>query len=65
MISMFVCPSLRNWDKILPFITYAYNTTKQESAKYTPFELVYARQARLPIDSLNPVTTGFSDPESY
>ncbi|RWS23655.1 gag-pol fusion protein-like protein, partial [Leptotrombidium deliense] len=65
-MSMYVASNLRNWDKILPFITYAYNTSRQESTKYTPFELVYAREARLPMDNLNLRSTiGFTDGDSY
>ncbi|RWS21034.1 uncharacterized protein B4U80_00811, partial [Leptotrombidium deliense] len=62
---MYVAANLRNWDKILPFITYAYNTSRQESTKYTPFELVYAREARLPIDNINPRSIGFTDADTY
>ncbi|OBZ80588.1 hypothetical protein A0J61_11363, partial [Choanephora cucurbitarum] len=37
------------WDDYLPFVTYAYNTSKQASTKYSPFEVLYGRKASLPL----------------
>ncbi|GFX58632.1 transposon Ty3-I Gag-Pol polyprotein [Trichonephila clavipes] len=31
MLSMYVDAEQKNWDEILPFVTFAYNTTKQET----------------------------------
>ena len=50
MISMYVDSNHSNWDEILPYITFAYNTSRQESTGRTPFFLVYGREAVLPID---------------
>jgi hypothetical protein len=36
------------WDEQLPFVVLAYNTQKHSSAKFSPYEIVYGRQARLP-----------------
>ena len=36
------------WDEQLPFVVLAYNTQKHASAKFSPYEIVYGRQARLP-----------------
>ncbi|KAI9565042.1 pol polyprotein [Daphnia sinensis] len=37
-------------DYSLPFVTFAYNTTRHETTEKTPFYLVYGREAVLPID---------------
>ncbi|GFW43297.1 transposon Ty3-I Gag-Pol polyprotein [Trichonephila clavipes] len=31
MLSMYVDVEQKNWDEILPFVTFAYNTAKQET----------------------------------
>ena len=38
------------WDAKLGEIVYAYNTSVQESTKHTPFEAMFGRVARLPVD---------------
>ena len=48
---MYINSDHRNWDEILPFVTFAYNTSKQESIRYTPFFLLYGREAMLPVDA--------------
>src|SRR5690606_5990187 len=55
MLSMYVNASHTNWDVLLPFVTYAYNTSCQSSHRYTPFQLVYARDAVTPVDRIFPV----------
>lgn len=39
-----------NWDLHLPLLMLAYRTSVQESNGYTPFQLVFGRDVRLPID---------------
>ena len=50
MMSMYVNSDHKNWDSILPYITFAYNTSRQESTGKTPFFLLYGREATLPQD---------------
>ena len=50
MLSMYVNSDHKNWDSILPYITFAYNTSRQESTGQTPFFLLYGREATLPQD---------------
>ena len=38
------------WDMKLGEVVHAYNTATQESTKHTPFEAMFGRIARLPID---------------
>lgn len=44
MISMYINADHTNWDTILPFVTFAYNTAAQRTTGYSPFFLVYGRQ---------------------
>lgn len=41
-----------DWDKYIDPVLFAYRTSRQDSSKYTPFYLMYGRQATLPIDIL-------------
>ncbi|OBZ81002.1 Transposon Ty3-I Gag-Pol polyprotein, partial [Choanephora cucurbitarum] len=38
-----------DWDEQLPFVTFAYNTAKQSSTRFSPFEVLFGRKARLPV----------------
>ncbi|UYV69276.1 K02A2.6-like [Cordylochernes scorpioides] len=37
MLSMYVDVEQKKWDSILPFVTFAYNTAKQETTEFSPF----------------------------
>lgn len=41
----------RNWDDVIPLVTFSPNTMKQGTTLYSPFERVYGREPRTPIDS--------------
>ena len=40
----------REWDEYVEAILLAYRTAKHESTGFTPFQLVYGRQAKLPVE---------------
>ena len=42
------CPF--NWEEVLACICFAYNTSVQATTGFTPFYLMFGRQARLPVD---------------
>ena len=46
-----LCNERRNdWDEVLPFVIFNYNTSIHATTKYTPFEMIHGRQAILPFD---------------
>ncbi len=44
------CPKM--WDRYLPAVLFAYRSSVQESSGFTPFELVFGRKVRGPMDIL-------------
>lgn len=51
MLSMYIRSDHTNWDTILPFVTFAYNTAIQSTTGYSPFFLVFGRQPSLTLDT--------------
>ena len=41
-----------NWDRHLPYAMFAYNTTPSSVTGFSPFEMLYGREARLPGDPI-------------
>jgi hypothetical protein len=39
-----------DWDKMVPYVVFAYNSSQHAATKTSPFELVQGRKARLPIE---------------
>lgn len=54
MLAMYVSSDHSNWDAALPFITFAYNSSRQDTTGFSPFFLLYGREPALLIDSLLP-----------
>ena len=50
MLAKFVNRDQDDWDVLLPYMLFAYNTSKHATTHYTPFFLVHGREATLPID---------------
>lgn len=42
----------KDWDKLLPYILFAYREVPQSSTGFSPFELLFGRQVRGPLDIL-------------
>ncbi|CAF1005522.1 unnamed protein product, partial [Brachionus calyciflorus] len=50
MIKCFINDNDDNWDELLPALSFAYNTAIHFTTKFTPYELMYGRKPKLPID---------------
>ncbi|GBM58756.1 Transposon Ty3-I Gag-Pol polyprotein [Araneus ventricosus] len=54
MLSMYVDVEQRNWDQILPFVTFPYNAARQETTGLKPFYLLHGREAETTLDTIFP-----------
>ncbi len=52
-----------DWDEMLQFVTFNYNTSVHATTKHTPFEMMHGRQATLPFDQQHAVISLTQDPE--
>ena len=50
MLSAFVSQNRDDWDLWVDLAVYAYNTSTHESTGYSPYELVFGRVARTPVE---------------
>jgi hypothetical protein len=50
MLSMYCNTDQMNWSDALPYVTFAYNSSRHESARNSPHFLLFGREARLPSD---------------
>ena len=50
----------KEWDDYVESVLFAYRTMKHEVTKFTPFQLLYGRQAKLPIEFK---VVSFKEPE--
>ena len=50
MLRKFVSDTGSDWDQWLPYLLFAYREVPQASTRYSPFELLYGRQVRGPLD---------------
>ena len=40
------------WDSLVPYVLFSYHEVPQESTGFSPFELIYGRDVRGPLDAL-------------
>ena len=52
-----------DWDIHLPAVLFAYRTKRHATTGYTPFQLTYGRQAKMPIETIIPVENIEADTE--
>ncbi len=51
-ISYYCNKKQKNWDTLIPFAIFAYNSTRNATTGYSPYYLLYGREPVLPIDLL-------------
>lgn len=58
-ISLYVSQNQKDWDLILAFVTFAINTARSESTKFSPFNLIYGRDPKVPLDLIYKTPSNF------
>ena len=53
MLVKFVDTKKDSWQDYLESCVHAYNTSKHESTKHSPFEVMFSRKGVLPVDMIN------------
>ena len=51
-LSMYCNTDQLNWDDALPYITWAYNTSRNATTQFSPYFLLFGREPRLFIDNV-------------
>ena len=66
-LAKLVATNQTDWDEHLPMVTFAMNCAKNETTNYSPFQLMYGRLARMPVDMVLdlPDETYPSDMDDY
>ncbi|GBM77787.1 Retrovirus-related Pol polyprotein from transposon 412 [Araneus ventricosus] len=65
MLSMYTDVEQKNWDTVLPFVTFAYNSAKQNSTGFSPYFLIYGRNITTPLDVILPQNNDQDHDDSY
>ena len=55
MLHMFVMQKSHKWEDYLPLVEFVCNNGHHESLSMSPFEVLYGRKCKVPIDWNNPV----------
>ena len=65
MLVKFVNSKKQKWSSFLDTCVFAYNTSRHESSKFTPFQMMFGCRATLPIDLETSRTTPEEKAEKY
>ena len=52
MLRKTACEEGKDWDRYIPYVLFAYREVPQETTGFSPFELLYGREVRGPLDVL-------------
>ena len=63
MLRKFVNKTGKDWDEYIPYLLFAYREVPQGSTGFSPFELLYRRRVRGPLDVLPDTWMGQKDDE--
>ena len=65
-LTAYVDENPKSWDRWIPYVLSAYRWSIHESSGHTPFELVYLREPRQPLDTrLAKAEQKYTDPNDY
>lgn len=62
MLAFYISARHDNWDSVLPYVTYAYNTAVQSTTQFSPFRLLYNREPLHTVDTLFPFPPAANNP---
>nr|AHN53418.1 pol polyprotein [Nuttalliella namaqua] len=62
MLSFYISSEHTNWDELLPYVTFAYNTAVQSTTHYSPFFLLFGCEPSHTIDTLFPYPANSDNP---
>ena len=65
MIALYVDEKQKTWDLFIPYMVYAINSARQESTRFSPYYLLYGRDAKFPIDLAFNTVTNFKEIEDF
>ena len=62
-----IAANQRNWCELVPYVTYAYNIATHSATTYSPFFLMFGREAKTPLNNLLEIPEDERQltPESY
>ena len=52
MLRKFLSKEGHDWDRLLPYVLFAYHKVPQTTTGFSPFELLYGREVKGPLDVL-------------
>ena len=58
VLSKYCAENPRDWDTLLPYVNFVYNTTIHRTTGATPFSLVYGQECQYPFDLFYPKPHG-------
>ncbi|RWS03567.1 gag-pol fusion protein-like protein [Dinothrombium tinctorium] len=65
MLAKFTNENQSDWDQLLPFLQFAYNTATQETTKFSPFFINMGREAIYPIETSIPARENMDTTVQY
>ena len=66
MLSKAVMGQKEMWDEFIDSAVFAYNTSTHESTTYSPFQVMFGRKARLPVEAdLRPIPSNYDSKYKY
>lgn len=65
MLAIYCNEYQRDWDQLLPFVKFAYNSSTHETTKFSPYYLLYGQEPRFPFELALGTATYTGTPTQY